>query len=405
MYRAFQVAKGEIISPITENGFETELPKSIVNMINVNSQDKSREYKKYYDIKEMAQIELNEEETVKLTTVGNYHGISYLPQVIGIKIGLILNLNPYYCAMLGRITGLVILVLLLGLGIRKLPKYKLFATIVLLSPVALSYIACISADGVVLASVFLLISYVFYYMHTKSKIKKWDYLIFAILVFTVSISKMAYLPVIGILLFIPKECFEKPRRKWLFAIIFILIGLVSYYWWMSAGNISTGNGDPSNTNTWIYKNPLEYLVVLFRTTANNAYSYIEDMFAGHFLCHNQVNPYAIVPLAYIIITVVSFFSEDSEESKEKSSFWRRLITVGIIAFSYLLISTAMYVFNTSFRGSVIIGVQGRYLLPLLLLLVFIGGKKKFDIKESDLVSISLIANYAVYLTMFTKFFV
>jgi len=400
MYRAFQVAQGEIIAPVTNGQFVTELPKSIVEMINVNSENKKREYKKYYDIKEMMQIELNEEQKVKLTTVGNYHGVSYLPQIIGLKTGMMLNLNPYYTAMLGRLTSLIITVLLLTLGIRKLPTHKLFASIVLLSPVVLSYAASFSADCMTLASVFLMLSYVLHYRHTKETIKKKDYFILAILTFIVAISKIAYLPVIGILIFIPKQCYKNIKVKWIISSLFIVFGIGVALWWMKTCNLDI-SGDVNNTNTWIYTNPIGYLIVLFRTTIGSCYSYLENMFAGHFLCHNQVNPYSIVPFVYIIITICSFFID---KNKEKTTMMQKLIVFGIIILSYVLISTAMYVYNTSFRNTIIIGVQGRYLVPLLLLAIFFGNSKKLDIEEHKLTNIALVANYAVYLAMMTEFF-
>lgn len=349
----------------------------------------------------MMEIPLNKEETVEIHTVGNYPGIIYFPQAIGVEIGMIFKLNPYFSAMLGRMTGLVILVLLMTLAIRKLPKHKLFASILLLSPVALSYCASFSADGMILACISLMVSYVVYYMETKSKISKKDYAILAILTIIISISKMAYLPVIGILIFIPKECFEKTKNKWISFAIYMLLGLIVAISWMKIANMNI-SGDATNTNTWIYTNPLGYLIVLFRTTVQNAYGYIEDSFAGHFLCHNQISVYQIIPVAYIIIAIMAFLSD---ENKNKTTMMQKIITFGIIVVSYVLISTAMYVYNTSFKSGLIIGVQGRYLLPLFLMLIFFGNKKKIEIEEHRLTNIALIANYAIYLAMMTKFFI
>jgi len=402
LYRAFQVAKGEIISPEKDGAFVSELPISIQEMIQVNSEDKKREYKKYYDIKEMMQIQLNKEETTEIVTIGNYLGISYFPHVIGIKTGMMLNLNPYYSAMLGRITGLIVTIFLFSYAIKKLPKHKLFATLILLSPVALSYTASISADSLLLAAAFLMFSYVLNYMHTKEKIKKKDYVILAILTFILAVSKIAYVPLIGILMFIPKECFSNTKMKWGAVSAYILIGIVSAIWWMSAGSIDVTYGNENYTNIWIYKEPFSYLMVLFRTTMNNAYSYLENAFAGHFLCHNQVTPYAIVPLTYIIITIIAFLSD---ENKEKTTFMQKFITTGIIAVVYVLVSTAMYVYNTDYKNSLIIGVQGRYFLPLILMAVFFANKKRIDIKEENLTNIALVSNYVVYLAMMVTFFI
>ena len=85
--------------------------------------------------------------------------------------------------------------------------------------------------------------------------------------------------------------------------------------------------------------------------------------------------------------------------------YQKILVTGIILVSFAMIATAMYVYNTSFKNPTIIGIQGRYLLPLLLLAVFFANKKKLDIEEYKLVNIALIANYGVYLAMLTKFFV
>ena len=144
------------------------------------------------------------------------------------------------------------------------------------------------------------------------------------------------------------------------------------------------------------------MTVLFRSTLSNAWDYIENIFAGHFLCHNQVKPYSIVPISYIVIAIMAFFDD---ENKEKTTMMQKLITFGIIALSYLLISTAMYVYNTSFRSEIIVGVQGRYFVPLLLMAVFFGNSKKWNIEEQKLTNVALVANYVVYLAMMTKFFI
>ena len=402
IYRCFEVVQGNIVSEQTKTGEAAKLPKSLENMINVNSENKKREYKKYYDIKEMSKIELNKEETTSIETVISYNGISYIPQVIGVKIGLMLNLNPYYICMLGRITGFIISIGLYTLAIRKMPKHKLFISIVLLSPVVLSYAAAFSIDSIILASTLLLVSYVMHYRETKEKIKKIDYIILAILVIIISISKLAYLPIIGILLFIPKECYKNVKMKYLITSIFMILGVGVVLWWLKKCSINPTVGDTQNTNTWIYTNPLGYLIVLFRTTIASGYSYIENMFAGHFLCHNQVNPYSIVPFTYILIVICAFFTD---ENKEKTSMIQKIITFGIIILSYALISTSMYIYNTAYNASQIIGVQGRYLVPLLILAILFGNKKILNIEKQKLTNIALIANYVVYLTMMTKFLV
>ena len=261
-----------------------------------------------------------------------------MPHAIGVKIGMIFNMNPYYSEMLGRITALITFVLAFTLAIKKLPKHKLFVTIVLLSPTVLSYIAAYSADGIIIAAAVLLFSYVLNYMHTKEKIKKKDYIVLGILIFILAVSKTAYLPLIAILAFIPKESFEEEQNKPVIVAIFMILGLATALWWMSMGRIYITNGDPLQTNTWIFMEPFNYLVVLFRTTINNGYSYIENLFAGDFLCHSQIQPCAIIPLVFIITTILSLFTDENEE---KTTTVQKAITVIIIMTITLMITMMM----------------------------------------------------------------
>lgn len=404
IYRALQIAHGEVISPQNESGYVTNLPKSFADVVNVNSEVKIREYKKYYDIKEMMRIELNKDEKVELSTVGSYNAISYIPQLPGLLIGLMLNLKPYFILMLGRITSLIITILLFTLGIKKLPSHKLFATIILLSPVVLSTAPCFSADNITLASIFLLISYVLYYKKSKKRIKRLDYAIFTILTIFVALAKIAYLPIIGILLILPKECFEnKNKRKNIFCTILLVIGIISTIWWMNVAKINPTTEGLTSTNTWIYSNPFSYFIIVFRTTISNVYDYIANMFAGHFLCHNQINTYEIVPLAYIVIVVISFFTD---KNTEEFKLMQKIIILGIILLSFALIHTAIYVYNTSYKNNIIIGVQGRYLVPLLFLLIlFSNNKYVIKMEKSNLINIAIIANFVIYLSMLSRFFI
>ena len=403
IFRTIQIANGEFISPIEGNEYRSNVPKSIIDLVSVNTKGKTPEYKRYSDIEEMKDIKFDKDETTKIRILsGSYNPISYLPQTIGVKIGMMLNLNPYYFAMLGRITGLLITISMFSFAIYKLPSHKLLASIMLLSPVALSYAASFSADSMTLASIFILVSYVLYFRNTKNKIKNYEYLILAILTYVVAVSKIAYLPMIGTLLLIPKECYKTKKSKWIITILLLIFGTISTLSWLKINNVNIMQENDTFKNVWIYKNPFGYLIVLFRTTMESGTGYIENMFAGHYLCHNQVHPPELISLIYIGIVVASFFSD---ENKEKASLLQKTIVVLIGFVVYALVSAAIYTANCVEKSLVIIGVQGRYLLPISTLAVFLGDYKKNNIEKSTLVSLALIVNFTVYLTMMNTFFV
>lgn len=404
-YRAYEVSEGFIKSKTIDNQNGNYFPKSIQKSLYLNK-DVKREDKNYDDIKKISMFKLNKDEKEFVSGyASNYPAINYFPHAIGMKIASTLNLNPFVIGMFGRFSNLIVCVLLLGLGLKNLPYKKFFMTILLLSPSVLSYLASLSADGFILATSFLLISYILRFMESKEKVTKKQLIILTFLSICVSLCKITYLPIIGIITFIPHKCFKNKTSKWLSCISIIMIGIVCSLIWSKVGNVAATNEVAYRlTYDWIFKHPISYIIIIIRNTMSNSYDFISNIFAGNFLCHSQVKPYAIIPILYFVIFIVSMFNE---KSKIKISIVQKIFVIFIALLIYGLICTAMYVYNTAcanYNGyPFIIGIQGRYLIPILFLLLFLCNKKIFNVDNSNLINSCLILNLCVLFTMIVTF--
>lgn len=395
--RAYQVSNGHFISPYDEFGNSYDVfPKSIYDTI-WDDEDLFPEFKNYEDSYKESKIKLNKNNTVvKDVRASNYVFLNYFPHAIGMKIGIILNQSPYMIGLLGRITNMIICIIIITIGLKIIPVGKKMMSILLLAPSIISYIASLSADGLIIAMSFLLISLVMKFMNDKTKLNwKW-YLLLLLIVAFVSTCKAAYLPIIGILIFLPYDCFKNKKTKWLYSISLIIFGILFSFSWISVGNVSLVD---SNGYVGLDKY-IRFIKVFANTTCRDIISYVENIFAGNYMYECQVNPYKIIPMSYLSLLLISFFSE---KSKLKVRTIQKMITIGIIVCVIILVSYALFISNTGLNATFINGIQGRYFVPIILLLPFFIKNSKIKVKEEKLFDISLVLNAIVLLNMISVF--
>lgn len=397
--RAYQVSSGHFISPYDDygNSYDT-FPESIYSTL-WDDDDRFPEYKNYEDSYSESKIKLDKDVTVvKDVRASNYVFLNYFPQSIGMKIGMILNQSPYMIGLLGRITNLITCILIITLGLKVLPFGKKAMAILLLAPSIISYIASLSADGLIIAMSFLLIALVMKFMHEKTKLNwKWYLLLLCVVAF-VSTCKAAYLPIIGIIIFIPYDCFKDKKTKWLYTISLIILGLLFSLSWISIGNIKLTN---PNSYSGLEKY-IHFIKMFINTTCRDLVTYIENIFAGNYMYQCQVNPYRIIPMSYLFLLLISFFSE---KSQLKVRFIEKVIVIAIGIIIMLLVSYALFVSDTDIQATFINGIQGRYFAPIVLLIPFFIKNPKIKIKDEKLFDISLILNLFVLLNMLSIFIV
>ena len=354
----------------------------------------------------LSKIKTNHEEKVFMqTTAGNYSLFNYIPHIIGFWIGKVLQLNPYFCGILGRFLSLLFCVGLATIGLKLLPEGKFFAFTFLLTPTVLSYSASFSADGTTIAYCFLFVSLLLNKMK-KKKILNWkDYCLLSLLVICTSLAKIVYLPFVVLIFFLPKECFKNRTQEIIYKMCYVLLGVVVNLGWQSIFNMvpkevileeSTGG----SVNGWILAQPIRYIMVILNTLFTNGYNYLENMVAGEFLCHLQVKPFAIVNFGFIFINIIAYLSE---EKNKKLSLIQKGILVGIIGIVFVLVCTAMYQASTYEGAPIIYGIQGRYFTPLLCILLFFQVKNTININKNYLTYCTIILNYLVLLEMIHTF--
>ena len=176
----------------------------------------------------------------------------------------------------------------------------------------------------------------------------------------------------------------------------IIFGILFSFSWISVGNVSLVD---SNGYVGLDKY-IRFIKVFANTTCRDIISYVENIFAGNYMYECQVNPYKIIPMSYLSLLLISFFSE---KSKLKVRTIQKMITIGIIVCVIILVSYALFISNTGLNATFINGIQGRYFVPIILLLPFFIKNSKIKVKEEKLFDISLVLNAIVLLNMISVF--
>ncbi len=142
-----------------------------------------------------------------------YTFVPYIPQALGIAAGRLCGAPPLVLLYLARLMNLVCGVLALACAVRRLPAYQWLATLVALTPMALSLLASASADVTTLAASFTLVS-------TAARLawgsgepaRRSDLALLTAAAMLLCASKPPYLPLLLLAFLIPAPRFPPGRR-------------------------------------------------------------------------------------------------------------------------------------------------------------------------------------------------
>jgi uncharacterized membrane protein len=327
---------------------------------------------------------------------GTYSPIAYISMIPGVWIGKLFHLPIFSLFFLLRLLSIVTVLVLFYFAIRIAPIAKWGIFCVGLIPSVLAQSAAISADGITMGATIFFISYVLYIALCKNQLSWKQYLIIGILIFTIGLSKIAYLPLATLLLLIP--LLNTKARGW--RTILLLLGTLvvcivpSLIWMGAVSYIDSYYSTTVNVavqKDFILHNPLSYLHILyinFFTEQNAGMTPVVwlGMFGNFGYLTAPLPTFAVFLL--IISLTCSIFLTSRRELKWKLgirtlSIYRAIIVATLIV-CVIAIATALYLYWSPAKGIIIMGLQGRYFIPLLplLSLFFYGNtlKKQLPIK-------------------------
>lgn len=452
-YRSFQISSGQIIAEKQQDEVGGFLPENLVTTtqkisagIPFNPEAKQKPENIFSLLN--VPLESNNKVFIAFPNTAVYSPIPYLPQITGITLGKIIGLSPILLMYVGRVCNLLVWLVLGYLAIKVTPICKWTFFLLALTPMSLFQAASLSADAMTNGVSFLLIA-TFLQVSLEPRLA-WDkevqppnfssqaepgsqkveaepgsqkkvvtgtqiFIIFLLSVL-LALSKQAYFPLVGLFLLIAVDKIGN-RKKYIG--IFALLCLASVLAILSWSLISKGtyttlvpNVAPGKQIQFILTHPFDLIGVIVRTFFHDGIEYISQFIGKLGWLDTKLPPLFI--LSYLVMLVFSVLHSDNvtrridtkvireddlsvSNQTDKgiliSARQKRVLLLTLIL-NVILIATILYISWTPVAKERVLGLQGRYFIPIAPIFFLLLDNDKFKLKNRNINMITVL--YSVF---------
>jgi uncharacterized membrane protein len=367
--RTYQLSQGHWLSP----NFGGEIPRSIVQIIadfsplQAHPQHKtSRRF-----ILDEFHRPLMEKDTqfVPFPNTSLYSIVPYAPQTLAMLLGRSLGLPGIALLYLGRFASVFAFALLGWAAIRIAPICKWPMCLILTCPMSLFLAGSVSADPITIGLSFLAIALVLRCALSQDRIN-WQKMVALLAVMLgVALCKSAYAPLSLLLLAIDRRKLGGRLRGWVCVLAIIAICLAACAAWSLLTHplqVREAGDDPVMQLKWIEHHPIAYTDILCRSLATQSISMVNSSI-GILGWLDTPMPRIFFDLYPLALAAILLTCEEQIPLPVRP----RAIAAGVLIACIVLIVTANYLVWNKIGQSPIIGLQGRYFLPLAPLLFLI----------------------------------
>lgn len=398
--KIYDISQGHIMPKIIEGIPIGELPKETQTNISVEDIN-------YDNLKNLYAQEISEDEKkviVDLSTTSLYNPIVYIPQVVGTIVADIFTDRPLIMMYFARLFNLIFSVIILYLAIKIIPFGKRIMLLLTCIPVAAAGFASMSPDAMTIAIAYLLIAYILKLIDEKDKkISFKDKCIVGILSIIIALCKIVYLPLAGLILLLPKEKYNSKKEYIVTNVVIMGVAILSNFLWLGISSqylVEYKDGSPLIKSKKILENPVEYIQIFFASINIYMSLDIDQLFGCGVGGDLYIQLYSLLPVIIFLIYIFESIT-DNKMKKQFNAFQKTIITLIILAI-IALIFTSLYIQWTPINSPYILGVQGRYFLPILPLISLLLGncdkiKSQYnEHKHNKYLRNNIIINICIY---------
>jgi uncharacterized membrane protein len=306
-----------------------------------------------------------------------YTPIAYLSALPGYAVARVLHFSVGGTLIAARLTSLVAFVAIAAYAIWLLrsSKLKWLVAAASLLPVVVFQSAVITADSMVIALSLLTFS-IFAKALTGREICRVEVILLATAGILLPLAKLNYLFVSMLVLVIPGRAFKiGVPAKYVTWLKFGVVGIafLACLAWLAVlevhgGVTVNGGSNPQGQLRSLILHPWNFIGVLYQTLFHNGAFYTVDYINTMIgrLGYNFVNvPVISIVSAWTVLTLAALYAGKELRSHKMAN----LIGGGLGLLAILSIFATLYLSNTPVNHSEVVGMQGRYILPVLPLLL------------------------------------
>jgi len=303
--------------------------------------------------------------------------VGYLPFIVGIKVGELFRKNPITVHWWARAFGLIANLLIVFYAIRIIPVYKNVLMLLALMPMSLYQASSVSYDSLCNAATILMVAFIIKWLFQNEKVIIRELVLFFLALFIQVFSKSGYYFVPLLILMVPsaKFNFSFPKLK-LIAIIIAVAMLPTLTWQKYINSFHFPAGQPFQIDFMF--GPWQNLAFHLQ----NIPGMITDLL-GNVLMQGKNwiigvigrFGYSYTPLpevlVFVYVLILLFVACIDHDLDNKLTLKQRGISLLVVLASIGLLLAGFYLVITPIGASVMFGVQGRYFIPLLPVILFL----------------------------------
>lgn len=334
----------------------------------------------YYGLFSKAESDRMVEANVSSNIEGSF--LLYAPAVLGMTLARLLRWGTVPMLLFARYLNLLVFALLVRFGMKRVPFGKMTLFVLALLPINIQQCTSFSHDAMVHGILFLYSCLCLEAIFSEEKMngQRMGLLELAAM-FLIYCKSGSYLPLAFLPLLIPSEKYGGKREKWiatgaLFGIpvltfllknVQVVSGIVNTT--AATSVVSTGDGGTylsGYTIGYFLKDPLEFVYMMVNTMFDKIGFYLESLI-GYKLGWVEIETSALVVLLFWFLLFLANCRSREERLKVKAGqrAWMILLCLGCTG----LILLGMLLQWTPMGHVSVEGVQGRYFLPFMLILL------------------------------------
>ena len=372
--KAYEVSQGTLMTPQEDGVQGSMMPEGVSKVFPTDWTNLD-----YQTMKDLLDVKLNEDNKGILNpeTAAVYSFVQYIPQATGIALARLVTDNVYLITYGGRIVNMIFALSVLYFAIKLMPFGKKLLLIPAMIPIAIEGFTSLSPDAMTISVAFFYIAYILHLAFgKKEQLGMKEKVILLISSIVIALCKIVYIPLVGLILIIPKEKFKNQGNKnkiLNFCVIAGIAVIINLIWLaISSRYLSTfREGDSKIQVLLALQNPILYIQNVLYTFNLNGSNYLLSLFGADLGWGELIKLYSIVPYAFLGIYLFTAITDNELKDKLKKYqiIWISLVILAIVG----LIFTSLYVQWTTVGQTSIAGIQGRYFLPILPLVMLLLG--------------------------------
>lgn len=285
-----------------------------------------------------------------------------------------------------RIINMIVSIVLLYLAIKIMPFGKRGMLFSMCFPIAIEGFTSMSPDALTISISYLFTAYVLNIVFNKEKqIKRTDIFILTILSILIALCKIVYLPLVGLLLLIPRNKFETKKGHFLTVGIIMLVAIIANLVWLKISSTYLAlyrEGNSVDQLAILLNGPIAYLQRVLGTMNEYGGVYTYSLLGKELGWNEFAQMGALLPT--VVGIVYMYINATDNTLKKRLSKYQNIIILLIVLAIIGLIFTSLYLQWNEPTNQAIEGIQGRYFIPIIpILTLLIFSKLKFTTEQTE----------------------